>query len=220
MTSLFTREGILSLIISIPGLLLAVSMHECAHGYAAYFMGDPTAKYNGRLSLNPLRHLDLVGTLCMLLFRFGWAKPVPIDSRYFKNRKLGIILVSLAGPFANFIIGFISAVLYYAVAIFTAGSQNILWSFLVDIFQISAIMNAGFMIFNLIPLPPLDGSKILFEFLPYRLRYQIYRYERYFSLILLLVIYTGAITPVLGSLRQYVIMFYEICCQLIFSMFI
>ena len=85
MLSFLSREGILGLIVSIPGLLLAISLHEFAHGYAAYLMGDPTAKYSGRLSLNPMHHLDLMGALCMLLFRFGWAKPVPIDSRYFKN---------------------------------------------------------------------------------------------------------------------------------------
>ena len=97
-------EYILTLILSIPGLLLALTFHEFAHGYAAYLMGDNTAKYDGRLSLNPMHHMDLVGTLCLLFFRFGWAKPVPINPNNFKDRKWGTILVSLAGPFANFLL--------------------------------------------------------------------------------------------------------------------
>ena len=123
MLSLFSREGIIGLIVSIPGLLLAISLHEFAHGYAAYLMGDPTAKYSGRLSLNPLHHLDLMGAICMLLFRFGWAKPVPIDSRYFKNHRLGVVIVSLAGPFANFILGFLFCLGYYAIGRFSLSSN-------------------------------------------------------------------------------------------------
>ncbi len=218
MTSLFSREGIISLILSIPGLLLAISMHECAHGYAAYLMGDRTAKYSGRLSLNPLNHLDPVGAICMLLFRFGWAKPVPIDSRNFNNQKRGIIIVSLAGPMANFVLGFISCILFYAVSIYAP--DNSIWEFLNMVLLYSVFMNVGFMIFNLIPIPPLDGSKILMEFLPYRLKYQIYRYERYFSLILIIFVYAGVMTPVLGVLRNYVIWFYEFCSQAIFGLFL
>jgi len=218
MLSLFSREGLLSLLISIPGLLIAISMHECAHGYMAYFMGDSTAKYSGRLSLNPLCHLDIVGTICMLMFRFGWAKPVPVNPYNFRNQKRGIILVSLAGPLANFIIGFISCILYYAIYVFT-GFLSPIWSFLGQIFLYSIYMNVGFMIFNLLPIPPLDGSKILMEFLPPRIKYNIYRYERYFSLILILIVYAGAITPILGVLRGFIINFYEMCAGAIFSPF-
>jgi len=215
MLSLFSREGLLGLIVSIPGLLLAISLHEFAHGYAAYLMGDPTAKYSGRLSLNPLHHLDLVGAICMLLFRFGWAKPVPIDPRYFKNRRKGTVIVSLAGPFANFILGFIFCLGYYAIARF-AMPGSVLWQFVSQICLYGIFMNVGLMIFNLIPIPPLDGSKILMEFLPYRIKYKIYEYERYFSLILILIVYAGVMSPVLGILRRYVINLYEIIARLIF----
>ena len=215
MLSLFSREGLLGLIVSIPGLLLAISLHEFAHGYAAYLMGDPTAKYSGRLSLNPLHHLDLMGAICMLLFRFGWAKPVPIDSRYFKNRRAGIITVSLAGPFANFILGFIFCFGYYAIVRF-ATPELVIWQFLSQICLYGIFMNVGLMIFNLIPIPPLDGSKILMEFLPARIKYRIYSYERYFSLILIIIVYAGVMSPVLGILRGYVINLYEIVIGTIF----
>lgn len=215
MLSLFSREGLLGLIVSIPAVLFAITVHECAHGYMAYLMGDPTAKYSGRLSLNPMHHLDLMGALCMLLFRFGWAKPVPVDSRYFKNHKLGIILVSLAGPFANFLLGLVFCLAYYAINIY-ATSPVALWQFFSQICLYSIYMNVGLMIFNLIPIPPLDGSKILMEFIPPRIKYQIYSYERYFSLILIVLIYAGVMSPLLGNLRGYVIMFYEFCAKLIF----
>lgn len=219
---MFTRESILGILLSIPGLLLAISMHEAAHGYAAYFMGDNTAKYQGRLSLNPLHHLDPMGALCMLLFRFGWAKPVPINPFHFRNRRLGIIVVSLAGPLANFLLGFISTVLYYAMAylgtVFAGFSAPA--EFLMLIFQMSVYMNVGLMIFNLIPIPPLDGSKILLEFLPYHAKETIYRYERYFGMILIILVYVGTLTPVLGFFQSFIIRFYDFVCKLIFGLFI
>ncbi|MBO5743628.1 MAG: site-2 protease family protein [Clostridia bacterium] len=224
MLSLFSREGILGLIVSIPGLLLAISLHEFAHGYAAYLMGDPTAKYSGRLSLNPMHHLDLMGALCMLFFRFGWAKPVPIDSRYFKNRRAGIVLVSLAGPFANFILGFLFCLAYYGINAYMSGSfvgpswvylKNIL-PFFSEVCRYGVFMNVGLMIFNLIPIPPLDGSKILMEFLPGRIKYRIYEYERYFGIILIIIVYAGVMSPVLSGLRSYIINFYEYIAGLIF----
>jgi len=212
MNDIFSKDWIMTMIVSIPGILLAISMHECAHGYAAYFMGDKTAKYSGRLSLNPLRHLDPIGTLCMLFFRFGWAKPVPINSRNFKDSKKGIILVSLAGPLANFIIGFISTLILtlilYCTSVFDIEVNVTLFRFLVDIFRYSALMNVGFMIFNLIPIPPLDGSKILMEFLPPRLRYQIYQYEQYFSIILIILVYAGFTAKFLPYLSEGVMSFY------------
>jgi len=204
---LFSREWFLSLIISIPGLLLAISCHEFAHGWAAFLMGDRTAKYSGRLSLNPLHHIDPMGALCMLFFRMGWAKPVPINPNNFKNQRLGIITVSLAGPFANFVLGLLSCIIYYFIAIFMPPSA--FGEFLRDIFIYSVFMNVGLMIFNLIPIPPLDGSKILLEFLPAKARFTIYQYERYFSLILIIIVYAGAVTPTISLLQTYVIQFFE-----------
>lgn len=209
MTSLFSREGILAMIVSIPGLLLALTLHEFAHGYAAYLMGDNTARYSGRLTLNPVKHLDPIGAICLLLFRFGWAKPVPINPRNFRKRgRTGIIVVSLAGPLANFVLGLISCIMFYVIAVFVRSNAPLV-EFVSQVFLYSIYMNAGLMIFNLIPVPPLDGSKILLEFLPPRAKYKIYQYERYFSLILLVLVYAGTITPVLSVLQRYVISFYE-----------
>lgn len=192
------RETILGFILAVPGLLLALSVHEFAHGYVAYLMGDNTARYSGRLSLNPLHHLDVVGTLCLLFFHFGWAKPVPVNSANFKNQKKGIILVSLAGPFANFLVAFISAILSTLLGKYLYNSE--IGIFFSQIFLYSTILNVGLMVFNLIPLPPLDGSKVLYEFLPPRARYYFYSIERYSTLILLVLIYTRILNPLLNLL--------------------
>ena len=204
---------------SIPAVLFAITVHECAHGWAAYLMGDSTARYSGRLSLNPLRHMDPIGALCMLFFRFGWAKPVPVNSGYFKNRRLGIVTVSLAGPLSNFIVGLLSCILFYLVSFLTKG-ESVIARFALAILIQSVYMNVGLMIFNLIPIPPLDGSKILLEFLPYRWQYEIYRYERYFGLILILLVYAGSMTPILSFFQSYVLMFYEFISSLILNLFI
>ncbi|MBQ4629479.1 MAG: site-2 protease family protein [Clostridia bacterium] len=215
------RGWLEALILSLPGMILAIVLHEMAHGWAAYLMGDRTAKHMGRLSPNPLHHLDLVGTLCMLFFGFGWAKPVPINSANFKKRKFGIIMVSLAGPLANFAIAFISVLFFYLLAFFAPGWElgETGWKiveFFIGVFTYSAVLNVGFMVFNLIPIPPLDGSKIVMEFLPARIKYTIYNYERYFGLILILFVYLGTLTPVLGVLRGYVLWFIESIVRLLF----
>ena len=216
---MFSKAGILSLLISIPGLLLAITLHEYAHGLAAYLMGDRTAKYDGRLSLNPMKHKDPVGALCMLILRFGWAKPVPINPYNFKKQRLGVITVSLAGPFANFVLGLISCIVFYVLAFFAPQGGAVV-GFFREIFLYSTLMNTGLMIFNLIPIPPLDGSKVLMEFLPYKAKYRMYQYERYFSLILLAVVYLGTLTPILSTLQGYVLTFYEFISYNFVSLFI
>ncbi len=194
--------NILSLILSIPGLLIALTFHEFAHGYAAYRMGDNTARYSGRLSLNPLDHLDIWGTLCLLFFHFGWAKPVPINPANFRDQKKGIIIVSLAGPFANFLLAFVCAVVCKILVRFTAASEIAV--FFYQIFLYAEVMNVGLMVFNLIPIPPLDGSKVLMEFLPPRARYEMYRIERYSGIVLLILVWTRVLTPILGTLSGWV----------------
>lgn len=194
--------NILSLILSIPGLLIALTFHEFAHGYAAYRMGDNTARYSGRLSLNPLDHLDIWGTLCLLFFHFGWAKPVPINPANFRDQKKGIIIVSLAGPFANFLLAFVCAVVCKILVRFTASSEIAV--FFYQVFLYAEVMNVGLMVFNLIPIPPLDGSKVLMEFLPPRARYEMYRIERYSGIVLLILVWTRVLTPILGTLSGWV----------------
>lgn len=161
----------------IPAALIAIICHEMAHGYVSYWLGDPTPKYEGRLSPNPLKHIDPIGVLCLIVFQVGWAKPVAVDSRYYKNPKWGIALVSLAGPITNFVLAFISAFLYVLLIRFAALSTitQIVLKFLLYL----SILNIGLGVFNLIPIPPLDGSKIIGAILPNDAYHQYMKYQRY-----------------------------------------
>ncbi len=172
-------------IFSAVAALIALTVHEYSHGYAAYRLGDPTAKNFGRLTLNPLRHIDPFGTLCMILFRFGWAKPVPIDPRYFKKPKKGFAIVALAGPISNLLLSFLTAgayLLLYALLRDVQFSSEIQYSVatnsLIFLFVFHSL-NLGLAIFNLIPIPPLDGSRILNVLLPPKYYFGLMRYERY-----------------------------------------
>lgn len=197
------KSRFLSLLLSLPALLLALTVHEYAHGWAADKMGDPTARYSGRLSLNPMAHMDLFGTICLLFFHFGWAKPVPINTRNFRNTKWGTVAVSLAGPGANFILALISAFVVAAMEKFVPA--NTLTQFLYTVVYMCVQLNVGLMVFNLIPIPPLDGSKVLMEFLPPKYRFKMYTMERYFSIILLALIFFNILTPLLSVLRGWVL---------------
>ena len=178
---------------SIPAVLIAIILHEYAHGFVSWKLGDPTPKKDGRLSLNPLNHLDPIGTLCLLVFHMGWAKPVEINPNYYKNPKLGTVLVSLAGPVTNFIIAFIS--MFGLVKI---GTQGVLFWILYDL----VIINIGLGIFNLIPIPPLDGSKVLSAVLPERLYFGYMKYEKYFMLVLLVAMYLGVLSTPINWLNE------------------
>lgn len=185
------KEYIVSMLLSLPALFLALSIHEFSHGYAAFRMGDPTAKHYGRLSLNPMAHFDLIGAICLLIFHFGWAKPVPINSNNFKDRKKGIIIVSLAGPLSNLVTALISTVVYGFFIKYTYLFQYEWVYYIGEMIKNCILLNIGLMIFNLIPLPPLDGSKVLMEFLPYKARNVMYEIERYSFLILILLMNTS-----------------------------
>ena len=147
------------LIYVVPAALLAITGHEFAHGYVSWKMGDPTPKEDGRLSLYPFHHLDLMGTLCLILFHFGWAKPVRINSWYYKERKKGILCTALAGPAANFIMAFIGLFGMGLIYKFDSGHAGNLIVYVFNFLNYFVVLNIGLGVFNLIPIPPLDGSK-------------------------------------------------------------
>lgn len=200
------RSAIISLVFSLPIILLALSLHETAHGYVAYKCGDHTAYNLGRLTLNPMKHIDPMGFACMLLLGFGWAKPVPINTRNFDNPKRGMALSALAGPLANAIMGLISAfllgftsALYYRL-MFSGASEFALTcvSYTNLLFELSALYNLIFMAFNLIPIPPFDGSRIALAFLPPKTYFGLMKYERqimFGMLIVLLLLSRMGLSP-------------------------
>ena len=185
-------ETITSFLLKGIAVVFAIVFHEMAHGYMSYWLGDKTAKSMGRLSINTLQHIDPVGAICLLIFGFGWAKPVPIDYRYYKNGKVGVFLVSLAGPLTNIILAIISvgAMLYIPVPI------------LQEFFYIFMMINIGLGAFNLIPIPPLDGSKMVGVLLPKNTYESIMAYEHYGMFILMIMLATGALDPVHSALTQ------------------
>ncbi len=182
----------------VPAALLTIILHEIAHGYTAYLLGDPTAKRQGRFSLNPLRHIDWLGLIMLVIFKMGWAKPVQVDIRYFRHPKRDFALTALAGPVMNFLLALISVLFLFIFAAFGI-SVDALTAFLVDL----AIISIGLGLFNLIPIPPLDGSKVLGAFLPDRIYYQVLRFERYGMIVLFLVLYSGILDGARSTALSY-----------------
>lgn len=177
-------------------LLLALPLHESAHAWVAYKFGDNTAKDMGRLTLNPFKHLDLLGSIMMYVAHFGWAKPVPVDPRNFRNRRLGMLLVALAGPFSNLLLAFVSMLLLgllaklQATGLLVAGTGigATVLSGAVELFSMLVQLNIILAVFNMIPVPPLDGSRILSAFLPDSWMIRLNRAERWIGLAFLFVV--------------------------------
>ncbi len=186
--------------------LFCIVFHEMSHGYAAYFLGDTTAKRQGRLSPNPLRHIDPLGLLLMITAGFGWAKPVPVDMRRFKKPKQGMAITALAGPVSNFVLAWAALLIGSAIYHFAPLSALSGWVYtlVVNVFYFCARlawMSVGLGVFNLIPIPPLDGSKVLFSLLPDRYYRLILRYERYVMVLLFVLVFMGWLDMPLNALR-------------------
>lgn len=196
-------EGILRILFILPGVLIALTFHEFAHAFAAYKLGDETAKSQGRLTLNPIKHIDPIGFIFLVVAGFGWGKPVEIDSRNF-NGKYSLskseAIVAAAGPIMNFILAFILLIIYYLLFtvfnITTSLSQNTAY-IIYFIIETAARINIGLGIFNLIPLPPLDGSKILMHFLPYNSKQWFLNNQQIFYIVFLLIWITGLASKIL-----------------------
>ena len=187
--NLLLKDPLGFIIIAIP-LLYSIIFHELAHGWVAWRMGDSTARSLGRLSLNPLKHLDPMGTIMLFLFGFGWAKPVPVNFNQLRDRRMGMILVSSAGIITNMLLAFCALFLYRLLSLPPSSvPAQLLYYFA----RINIILAA----FNLIPLPPLDGSKILMGFASSSVRNFLFRFERYGFFIIIALLYSGVLTPVI-----------------------
>ena len=194
---MFSQSYIIYIIISVLCFVPAIVLHEVAHGFAAHKLGDPTAKSQGRLSLNPLKHIDPMGLLMMVVFKFGWAKPVPVNMMRFRNPKRGMALTALAGPVSNVLLALVFLFLYGLL-------YRALYSvqFLLEMIWLTAYISLALAIFNIIPVSPLDGSKVLFALLPDAAYAKLMRYERYGMILLLVLVATGVLGKPLTTVTE------------------
>ena len=188
---------LLDLLISVIPAVICITVHEMSHGLAAKLMGDDTAETQRRLSLNPLRHIEPAGLVMLVVFKIGWAKPVPVNMMRFKRPKAGMAITALAGPVSNFIL---AAVLLFVRGLITIPLSKLGWGHtVIELFDTTAYLSVCLGLFNLIPLPPMDGSKVLFSFLPDRLYMKLMRYERYGMIIIIIVMLTNIVDKPLNA---------------------
>ena len=213
-------QGIAELLMTAFCVFFSLSIHEFAHGYAAYKLGDETAKHMGRLNLSPMSHLDPIGAVCLFLFGFGWARPVPINPSNFKpgRRKSGMVITAVAGPLGNLIVAFISVLLTKIIMKLYSGGSDVadtVMNTVIILLYVMTTMNISLAVFNLIPIPPLDGSKVLNAVLPARIYFKIMEYERYGFLILIILINTPLFSRFLNFLVGGVYMLFANIVRLI-----
>lgn len=195
-------EYLFELVVTVAASLLCITVHETCHGLAAFWMGDDTAKKQGRLTLNPLRHVDPMGLAMMALMRFGWAKPVPVDMRRFRRPKVGMALTAVAGPFGNILLALVAMAVRAVSFPFYISSANLLWEYGMLFLEYMIVLSSGLAVFNLFPVPPLDGSKLLLSFLPNRWYWKLMRYERYGFLLLAALLFLNVLDMPLFYLRD------------------
>lgn len=205
-------QRLLTMLLTTAAALVCLTVHELCHGLSAYRLGDPTAKEAGRLTLNPIRHIDPFGLVLMITAGVGWAKPVPVDPRRFKNPKRGMALTALAGPLSNFLLAWLFLLLAGGV---WRWMDAILWNasnwtitalyYLAQFLMNAAVLSVGLGVFNLFPVPPLDGSKVLFSLLPDKIYFTILRYERYVMLFLLAAVWFGLLDKPLTFLISHAV---------------
>ena len=199
------------MLLRLAAVLLCLTVHETCHGLAAYALGDPTARRAHRLSLNPLRHIDWFGLLMMFLAGFGWAKPVPVNPNYFKKPKQGMAITALAGPVSNFVLALLlllAARLVYLRALATGTLPETLFTFLVN----TASLSVGLGLFNLVPVPPLDGSKVVAVLLPDRAYNWLMRYEQFGMVLLVIIISVGIGSNALDAAIRWV---FDLFCRIV-----
>ena len=193
------RAALITLALSLPAVVLCLSVHEAAHGAVAYLMGDRTARDSGRLTLSPLAHIDPFGFLCLLLFGFGWARPVPVNISNFKNRRTGMAATALAGPAANFVTAFVAYCLYFVI--WAYGDSTFL-QVLGEFLAIVASMSVGLGVFNLIPVHPLDGSRVLDAYLPFSWSLKLQRYQPFIILLFVFALWRGWLDGIMSRVAR------------------
>ena len=193
---------LLNIVLSVVPSLLCITFHEMSHGWVAYRLGDTTAKDAGRITLNPLKHIDPMGLLMMIVFKFGWAKPVPVNMMRFRNPKRGMALTALAGPVSNVLLAYVAVLFASAsAAVYMCSGSKVVYYLWLFFFYLE-IMSAGLAVFNLFPIPPLDGSKVLFAALPDAWYGKLMRYERFGMVLLAVLLLTGVLDTPLSFLRD------------------
>ena len=189
-------------VIIVAASLLCIMFHEVSHGVVALKLGDTTARDVGRLTFNPIKHIDIWGLLMMAIFRFGWAKPVPIDMRNFKHPVRDMAITAAAGPISNVILAFFALCIRAGAVYVSQKTGGVISNFIITFMEYTAILSVGLAVFNVIPIPPLDGSKVLTALLPQNVYYKSLRYERYGFLVMMVVLYTGILDVPLDFCRN------------------
>lgn len=212
--NIFSKEGLALFLFTLPALLLSLSIHEFAHAYTAYKLGDMSQKYRGRLTLDPFKHIDIVGFLCIMLCGFGWGKPVQIVDTNFKNRAKGNAIVAFAGPFSNILLAIFFAIVIKILSmtgVLGLMATNNIGIILIQMLSVTIYFNIVFAVFNMLPIPPFDGSKVLFYFLPRKYKNIMYTLEKYSLIILLVLIITNVhyyiVGPIVNFLQYLLILF-------------